>query len=391
LVALACDDSSNGGSSLQCGADVPIQLTSKLDDDDGDGNPLDEAFPLIDDEDDDIADHTWILDHAGVYHLFFQSESLYHPTQIEHYTTIDFQHLDYVGTALTVNPGAWDGDALWAPHIVEHDGSYYMFYTGVAGEGPDAVQRIGLATSRDLTTWTRASINRCTGTTGDGCIYECDEPWTTWGGTSGSYNQQCRDPFVMWDGDAQRWLLFTTARHTNAAGVVTVASASELTTWAGAGYLDATRRIASGVEAQTTGGQCENPFVVATGGAYYLIFTDWEDAEDSVTVANPRTIAQYARSESLAIDATGSTNWIYHGYLPDPGVNAIEVIELERAPGWLMSQSISNRHSGVPRLHRRELRLKCVTFGEDGEIDTANWGRVSNESRVTGVGLESHE
>ena len=32
----------------------PVFLMSKIDDDDGDGNPLDEDFPTINDEDDDI-------------------------------------------------------------------------------------------------------------------------------------------------------------------------------------------------------------------------------------------------------------------------------------------------------------------------------------------------
>lgn len=386
-----CSDSSTGGqSSPQCADDaVPTLLASKTDDEDGDGNPIDEDFPAIDDEDDDIADHTWVRDDWGLYHLFFHSESLYHPNRIEHYTTSDFQSLDYVGVALTVAPGAWDADALWAPHVVDHDRVYYMFYTGVAGSGPDAVQRIGLATSKDLVSWTRMPVNRCPGTSGDGCIYECEEPWTTWGDTGGSYDHQCRDPFVMWDAENERWLMFVTARSVNQFGVVTVASASDLSSWSGAGYIDATRRLATGSGAQTTGGQAENPFVVTSDDAYYLLFTDWQDAEDSLTVVPPRTVVQYATSSSLALDAAGSANWIYRGYTPDPGVNAIEVVELGRAsPRWLMSQSISSPRSGFPKPQRRQLRIQCATF-EGGLIETSNWGVVPAENGVTAVGASN--
>ncbi len=376
LIGACGDDPPASTTALRCSDEAtPTQLASKLDDDDGDGNPIDEDFPDIDDEDDDIADHAWVRDESGVYHLFFHSESLNQANGIEHYTSPDLQHLDYAGVALTVNPGAWDGTALWAPHVVEHDGVYYMFYTGVSGTGPDAIQRIGLATSTDLFAWTRLPVNRCGGTTGDGCVYECNESWTTWGGPGGSFNQQCRDAFVMWDADAQRWLMFATAKSTNLAGVVTVASATDLSAWTGAGYLDATRRLATGTGAQATGGQCENAFVVTSGATHFLLFTDWQDPEDSLSVANPRTTVQYATSSSLSIDAAGSANWIYRGYTPDPGVNATEVIDRPRDnPRWLASQSISSRLSGVPKPQRRQLRLKCVTWGEDGTIETLNWG-----------------
>jgi hypothetical protein len=390
LFIVGCDDesSTDGVAASQCGANAPAQLASKLDDDDGDGNPLDEDFPVVDDEDDDIADHAWIEDRFGTFHLFFHGENLYHPNQIEHYTTRDFQRLDYVGVVLTVNPGAWDSDALWAPHVVEDDGTYFMFYTGVAGSGVDAIQRIGLATSTDLVTWTRFPVNRCPGTNGDGCVYECDEAWTTWGDAGGSYDHQCRDPFVVWDASAQRWLMFATAKSTNQFGVVTVAGASDLSTWTGEGFIDATRRLATGAGAQTTGGQAENPFVVTSSGLNFLLFTDWEDPQDSVSVANPRTIAQYATSPSLSLDASGSASWSYRGYLPDTGVNAIEVVEFGRyPPRWLMSQSISSPKAGYPRTQRRTLLIRCATWGADGSVETSNWGPAAGTNGVMSVGI----
>jgi len=376
LFAAGCDDTpveSVAPPTLHCDPDAPsFFLMSKLDDDDGDGNPFDEDFPLIDDEDDDIADHTWIRDGVGLYHLYFQNEGQGSPSEIEHYTSTNLQSLDYVGLALRTIPGSWDSGGLWAPHVVKSGDTYFMFYTGTNGPGgdPNAVQAIGLATSTDLMTWTRYPANNCAGTSGDGCIYECNEDWTTWGGSPGSYNQQCRDPFVIRDSPNRRWVMFAVAKNTNQYGVVTVSYSTNLTDWAGAGFIDATRRLATGFGGQTTGGQAENPHVMSYNGTHYLLFTDWKDPEDSVTVFDPRTIVQYATSPALTADTLGSVNWTYRGYIPDPAVNAIEVIRLD-GDTWIMSQSIANQRSGFWTLRRR-LRLKCVIWGGDFTFETSN-------------------
>lgn len=355
---------------VQCSPGAgPALLASKPDDDDGDGNPRDEDFPRINDEDDDISDHTWVEDKSGVHHLFFHNEAIVAPNAIEHYTTTDFRSLDYVGVALRPDPNGWES-GLWAPHIVEHDGTYYMFYTANEGSGPDSKQRIGLATSTDLYTWTRYPINNCPGTSGDGCLYECDEPWTTWGAATGTWNQQCRDPFVIWDETNQYWLMFATTKSTNGYGVVTVSRSANLTQWIGAGFIDATRRLAGGVGAQTTGGQCENPFIMTHDGTNYLLFADWNDEEDSLDVQPPRTQAQYATSNTLDVDSTGSANWIYRGYIPDPAVNAIEV-QVINGNLWLMSQRIANPlHPYHER--RGELVLKCVEWRANFTFGTSD-------------------
>jgi hypothetical protein len=374
LLAAGCDrPPADSSESICCdeGA-APVFLQSKFDDDDGDGNPYDENFPTINDEDDDIADHAWIRDGSGVYHLFFHTEGHGSGSYIEHYTSTDLQSLRYVGVALRPNMNGWDSHGLWAPHIVKRGETYFLFYTGIDGPAgnPATRQRIGLATSTDLMTWTRSPDNDCPGTSGDGCIYECNECWTAWGGPSGSYNQQCRDPFVAWDSINQRWVMFATAKSLNRYGVVTVAYSGNLKDWTGAGFIDATRRLDTGVGGQTTGGQAENPFVMSRDGTHYLLFTDWQDPEDSVSVRNPRTIVQYATSSSLTADSSGSLEWTYRGYIPDPGVNAIEVMRVTRGV-WLMSQSISNQRSGY-WTRRRQLRLKCVVWGNEFTFGTSN-------------------
>ena len=380
LLIVGCGDSPTGraGTPPCTPTTAPVFLSSKIDDDDGDGRLADENHPAINDEDDDIADHAWIQDGSGTYHLFFHSEDLGFGSDIEHYITTDLQELTYVGVALQKSPGDWDSRCLWAPHIVQHGNTYYMFYTGTTGTGPEGEQRIGLATSNDLDTWTRYPVNHCPGTSGDGCVYECAESWTTWDGPPGSFNKQCRDAFVIRDDVHRRWVLFATAKSTNGYGVVTVAYSRDLARWTGAGYIDATRRLAAGSGGQPVGGQAENPFVVPYHGTYYLLFTDWQDPEDDCTVPNPRTMVQYVTSSTLSADASGSNTWKYRGYISDPGVNAIEALHLD-GDTWILSQSISNRFC-CDYEHVRELRLKQVIWGPNATFGTAPWAPCTTPS-----------
>jgi hypothetical protein len=181
--------------------------------------------------------------------------------------------------------------------------------------------------------------------------------------------------------------MFATAKSTNQFGVVAVAYSTDLKEWTGAGYIDATRRLATGIGGQPTGGQSENPHIMSHEGTHYLLFADWQDPEDSLSVQAPRTVTQYATSPTLTADPSGSMNWTYRGYTPDPGVNAIEV---QRVNGdtWIMSQSVFNPSSGDFD-HRRELRLKCVIWGDSFSFRTSNVKFPSVGSVLSPVGVET--
>lgn len=333
------------------------------------------------DTDDDIADHAWVRDDAGVYHLYFQTEDQGAGDVIEHYTSADLKNLTYVGTALTQTTDGWDRYGLWAPHVIRSGGLYYMFYTGTTGPGGQAYakQRIGVATSTDLTNWTKLPVNNCSGTTGDGCIYECNEAWTSWD-NGGMFDAQCRDPFVIRDEPNSRWLLFTTVQIDNAAiggqwgQGTSVAQSTDLTSWTGAGYINATRRRTTqegGTGAQLTGGVAENPFVTEYREGFHLFFTDYNDVEDYWTTPNARSWTQYVSAPTLDVDASGSPNWIYRGYTHEPGINAIE-IPVVNDDTWIMSQSIGGSvNSGDNPVHYRDLRLKRMIWNDDGTFTTA--------------------
>lgn len=56
------------------------------------------------------------------------------------------------------NTGEWDSVQVWGPQIIEHDGLYYMFYSGNSQSGLMNTS-IGYATSEDGYTWEKAQAN----------------------------------------------------------------------------------------------------------------------------------------------------------------------------------------------------------------------------------------
>ena len=98
-----------------------------------------------------------VIYHDGLYHLFH----LVLPNHdfIAHAISKDGMTWRRVRNALFVgDPGAWDDDMLWTMHVTadpEHEGSWRMFYTGLARSEYGRVQRVGCARSDDLYTWER--------------------------------------------------------------------------------------------------------------------------------------------------------------------------------------------------------------------------------------------
>lgn len=142
--------------------------------------------------------------------------------------------------ALVVDEMKWQENVLWAPHIVEHDGLYYMFYTG-GGDFEGGLFRMHLATSPDMWTWTRVETN----------------PLFTDG-------FHARDPMVMKVDD--EWIMYYTANSEPAGGnhIVAYRSSSDLVTWSERRTAFTDPLIGKG------GGSTESPFVLRRGPYYYL-------------------------------------------------------------------------------------------------------------------------
>jgi beta-fructofuranosidase len=190
-----------------------------------------------------INDHCFVRDRDGLWHLFgithaepaapLDEDNLAHATAPSPQGPWSKQ-----SSALTADAD-WGEEHLWAPHVIEHENRYYMFYCG--GDRDHTRYRIMLATSPDLWSWTRHSGNPLFQ---DGF--------------------DARDPMVLRDGD--QWILYYTATTEPEGGqhIVACRTSRDLVQWS------ERRTVFTDRTSGTFGGPTESPFVVSHGGFHYL-------------------------------------------------------------------------------------------------------------------------
>lgn len=90
----------------------------------------------------------------GVYHLFHliipNHDYIAHAISSDGISWKRTQNALFVG-----HPGEWDDDMLWTMHVSEHENSFRMYYTGLRRKHRGVIQKIGLAESEDLLSWTK--------------------------------------------------------------------------------------------------------------------------------------------------------------------------------------------------------------------------------------------
>jgi hypothetical protein len=193
-----------------------------------------------------VNDHTFVQAEDGTWHLFgiTHAEPMINPGDEEQFGHATAPSLHGPWTkqpdALTVDRSRGE-TRLWAPHVIEDDGVYYMFYNG---GGSASESQINLATSTDLYNWKRH---------GDGALF-----------TDGV---AARDPFVTRVGDD--WVMYYTATRTRTGTgpggddmVVAYRTSDDLVNWG-------QRHIA--FDSAKVGGMTESPYVVQRpDGTSYL-------------------------------------------------------------------------------------------------------------------------
>lgn len=188
-----------------------------------------------------------LLRHQGLYHLFYTRRNVNVPVDstekdFGHAISVDLISWTQLDPVLPVRPGQWDNFHVWAPHIVESDGIFYMFYTGVTHE-PGAYQfhqRMGVATSTDLIEWTRY----------DEPVFSCgDAPWVYCNPLNA--NTSVRDAFVMPDEQApgEWWMFYSTSLATDSTSmIIGIAGTADIggNAWGSIGPLEITGQSVSG-------------------------------------------------------------------------------------------------------------------------------------------------
>jgi sucrose-6-phosphate hydrolase SacC (GH32 family) len=134
----------------------------------------------------------------GAYHVFYLNNA----GQWAHNVSTDLIHWKELPPALSpcADPAGPDA-ACWTGSVVEHAGTFYLFYTGQNPKDPKNDQKVMLATSKDLIHWEKQPDRTFYP---DGKIYwskSINGP----AGDLGYHHQAFRDPDVFWNEPAQQW------------------------------------------------------------------------------------------------------------------------------------------------------------------------------------------
>ena len=177
-----------------------------------------------------------------------------------HATSKDLKTWQHHPRILEAVPGTWEGMVVSAPSIIQHDGTYYLFYTGFDDRVPGK-QTVGLATSQDLFEWKRHPGNP---------IYEAPE----WAERRPDGWIDCRDSHVLKYGD--EFLLFTMVTTKEGKGAIALASSKNLTEWKDLG------------PAVVTFKEPESPRVFEHAGSFYM-FISSAYGKQLLRAKNPKT------------------------------------------------------------------------------------------------------
>jgi beta-fructofuranosidase len=154
-------------------------------------------------------------------------------------------------------PGSWDDLATWTGSIIRADDTWHLLYTGVSTRDAGLIQRIGLATSRDLVHWERF---------GNQPVMEADPTWYELLDRDAWDGQAWRDPWVIADPAGNGYHALVTARMRSgppdARGVIGHAVSADLRRWT----------VLPPFPSPAGFGQLEVPQVVEVGASTLLVF-----------------------------------------------------------------------------------------------------------------------
>ena len=243
-------------------------------------------------------------------------------------------------------------DEVWAPHLIKHDNAYYLFYTGLdwngtgGYNGATSKQRIFVAKTYDINNWDSPEISFCI----DGDAY-----FTTYSSAT-DWTYFCRDPYVMWDEEYKRWLMFMAIQVDASysqngsinAGAIGIASSTTLMSgWS----------LYDWIPASETGDNSESPFVVTSPIDEYYLFYSF----DSSGVGGPDVWADHIGVMSANTLSDGS-DWV-------------SMNETYSATG-VASDFVKSRYDD---------NLWIMGYVAAG--DYTNWGRLTFDRGVTFTGI----
>ena len=177
----------------------------------------------------------WFARRDSEWHIFYlqapralgNSALRHHHASIGHAVSLDCRQWHVVDDAVQPGPpGSWDDLATWTGSVIEHEGRWYMLYTGISKVEQGVIQRIGLATSDDLVHWSKHEANP---------VLEADPRWYELLDLDRWRDQSWRDPYLFRLPEDDYFHVLITARSpsgpSDGAGVVAHARSHDFVNW----------------------------------------------------------------------------------------------------------------------------------------------------------------
>lgn len=183
--------------------------------------------------------------------------------------------------------GSWDDATVWDPAVLKEESSYKMWYSGADGSAPS---RIGLATSVNGTTWTKAAANP---------VLSPSEWWETKGIRAGSIIFE-NSLYKMW----------YSGRDSNGISRIGYATSPDGVAW--------TKYGGNPVVSNGNAGSWENagvsePTVIKDGSTYHLWYTGHEGRTQRIGHATSGDGIAWTRDPAnpiLDIGTPGAWDWL---------------------------------------------------------------------------------
>lgn len=210
----------------------------------------------------------WLIKDKGTYHVFYLQAPRNGAYPKRHNNHVSIGHatskdlINWKEKPIALKPGKkgeWDDFTLWTGTIIKKSGKFYMFYTG-RNHNTQHIQKIGLATSKDLTHWEKHKDNP---------LIEADKRWyetknrKNTVGKAGAW----RDPSIIQDPKTKKYYMILSARSSDKKkeydGCIGLAESKNLLDW----------EVKSPITYPKVYDEMENAQLICHKNKYYLFFS----------------------------------------------------------------------------------------------------------------------
>lgn len=286
----------------------------------------------------------WFAVDGADYHMFYlqADKALGNPdlrhwnVSVGHAVSQDLTHWTVLADAIAPTPDndeAPDSFTTWTGCVRKHGDEWIMYYTGTKRAEKGLVQRVCMATSKDLLSWTKHQGNP---------VVELDERWYDGLKLEYWHDASWRDPWVVKDPAQDLYHMFITCRvnqgEPDGRGAVGHATSTDLINWT----------VTEPFLAPGWFGEMEVPQIEQINGRYYLFCSVSTRFHSAAHKAQPGCEPQTGVKYFVANTMFGNYECIGNGFLTGPKQDGLYSGRLIQGPDgdWNLMAFMGNDSQG---------------------------------------------